>query len=191
MARTPRLAALALFLSAAAGAGLAEEPAPPPGPDADCLEAVTDPAEDYPGARRRHYRAAQLLLGLPGSGREQAAVYEEAGCACLLEMNQGDALSPFAVAGLAGGGRLAYRVAGGDDRPALSVSPGVDLWSADPAREAVLAPTVDLSVRHQAGPWFAWEVGLHGGAGYFCGRPAEAGFPRYFPLLGLSAVVRY
>jgi hypothetical protein len=191
VSRTLRLASLALLLTAAAGRALTQEPAPPPPPEDGAEEAVSDPAADYPGARRRHYSAARLLLGLPGTGRQQAPVYEGPGFTCLVEMNMGDRLNPSAVAGLAGGGRLAYLLAGGNDRPGLSLGPGLDLWAVDPAREAVVAPTLDVSLGRQAGPLSGWEVSLHLGQGYFCGHPGGYGFPDHFPLLGLSAALRY
>jgi hypothetical protein len=192
------LLALATAVLAIAAVGIAQEPPPPPdaeqvspGPEFSSLALPTDPTEEALGGRRQHYRAARLLLALPTTGRAQTAIYEEGRCACLLEMNDGGALSPFAVVGLAAGGRVDFTLAGDGVRSGLAVGPGVDLWANSPAREAVLAPTLDLSVRHDLWSQCHWNLGLNVGAGYFYGRANDYGFPRLFPLLGLSTGLRF
>jgi hypothetical protein len=194
--QAPGLLALAVLTVASASA--AQEPVPPPSPDLTLpapdfgsLGLPTDPAEQALGQRRQHYRAACLLLGVANTGRTQAVVFEEDGCTCLVEMNDGGALTPFAVVGVAAGGRLGFAVAGDGVRSGLVVGPGVDVWANSPVHEAVLAPTLDFKLLYAAGPQGRWDLGLNLGAGYYYGRGADYGFPRLFPLVGLSTALRF
>jgi hypothetical protein len=133
-----------------------------------------------------------MLLGLPSETRKQIPLYQQGGLSYLLECTgRGDLPPPTPAMGLGAGGRVGFTVTGDGDHSGLVVGPGVDLWATGPIREVVLAPTVDLSLRHPLWPQCRWQFDVNLGAGYFCGRATDTGFPRLFPLLGLSTGFRY
>jgi hypothetical protein len=179
---------LGLVWAAPAGA---QEPANPVPPCLDGQILPTSPPDEAPTAGQAHYAAAQLLLGQTSVARKCAPLYEEGGSSFLLELHEGNTLTPLPTVGVAGGGRFDFTLAGDGPGNALVVGPGVDLWATCSAREVVLAPTLDISLQQGTGTQFAWQVGLNLGAGYFCGRATDFGFPRLFPLFGLYTGLRF
>jgi hypothetical protein len=164
----------------------------PPGPDAaprvprlDGQILPANPPDESATPGQPHYAAAQLLLGLPSPARLQAPLYQEAGHSFLLEFSDRGTLTAQPVSGVAGGGRLNFTLVGDAAGKGLVVGPGLDLWTVNSVNEVVVAPTLDITLMQDLRPRCGWEFGLNVGAGYFCGRPADYGFPRVFPLFGL------
>jgi hypothetical protein len=118
-------------------------------------------------------------------------VYQDGGLSYLLELNDGSGLPPATAVGMAAGGRVGLTVAGDGERGRFVVGPGLDLWAASPGREVVVAPTVDFNLRHDLWTGWKWDLDLNLGTGYFCGRAADFGFPRVFPVVGLSTGFRF
>jgi hypothetical protein len=190
--RSFALAATLLTLAAAARAQTPPLPdPPPPAPPVSNPVLPPVPPEQAPAAGQPHYPAAQLVLGLPADARKQGALYQDGGRSYFLEFNDGGSLTPYGPVGFAAGGRVGFTVAGDGAGGGLMVGPGLDLWTSGPVREVVLAPTVDITVVRDLWPNCRWDLGLNVGTGCFCGRAADYGFPRVFPVLGLSTGFRF